>query len=110
MEREHEQERYNGWTNFQTWAVNLWLDNEAPSRGYWREVAARCCHEVSDSTPVCDGDCTVKEAAAFMLAESLRREITLASPLGEPSMYSYLLRAALAEVDWQEIAAKWLSE
>jgi hypothetical protein len=45
-----------------------------------------------------------------MVAESLRREITAASPLCEPSMYSYLLRAALAEVDWQEIAEKWLSE
>jgi hypothetical protein len=81
MEREHEQKRYNGWTNFQTWAVNLWLDNEASSCRYWRAVAARCCHEGSDSTPVCDGDCTVNEAAAFMVAESLRREITAASPL-----------------------------
>jgi hypothetical protein len=45
-----------------------------------------------------------------MLADTLKREINAASPLREPSMYGDLLSAALAEVDWQEIADHRLSE
>ena len=28
---------YQGWTNYETWAVNLWLDNEEGVHDYWRE-------------------------------------------------------------------------
>jgi len=31
--------KYNGWTNYETWAVKLWMDNEEPSYRYWRERA-----------------------------------------------------------------------
>jgi len=110
MENNNDERRYNGWTNYETWTVSLWLDNEEPTYRYWREVAAECRHEVGDSTQVCDGDCTVEEAASFMLAQKLRREITGASPLQNPSMYGDLLLAALNEVNWEEIALKWLSE
>ena len=27
---------YNGWTNYETWNVALWIDNEESSQGYWR--------------------------------------------------------------------------
>ena len=30
---------YNGWTNRNTWAVNLWIDNEQWSQEYWQEEA-----------------------------------------------------------------------
>jgi len=28
---------YNGYTNYETWAVKLWMDNEEPTYDYWRE-------------------------------------------------------------------------
>jgi len=106
----HDETRYNGWTNHETWTVSLWLDNEESSYRYWREVASKCRHEVGDANGVCDGTWTVKEAAAMMLADLLKREINAGSPLTRPSMYSDLLCAALAEVDWLEIAGQCLSE
>ena len=30
---------YQGWTNYETWAVNLWLGNEQGSHEYWQEQA-----------------------------------------------------------------------
>lgn len=28
---------YNGWSNYETWNVKLWIDNEEGSYDYWRE-------------------------------------------------------------------------
>lgn len=30
--------RYQGWTNYETWAVKLWMDNEEPSYLHWKET------------------------------------------------------------------------
>jgi len=30
---------YNGWTNYETWLVKLWIDNEQGSQDYWIERA-----------------------------------------------------------------------
>ena len=94
-----ETENYNGWTNYETWAVSLWIDNEELSYRYWRQEAARCLRRSTD-----------KEAASSDLAERLKQEILDNAPTGEPNVYSDLLTAALSEVNWLEIAASWLSE
>ena len=33
---------YNGWYNYETWLVNLWMDNDQAEHEYWREVAREC--------------------------------------------------------------------
>ena len=30
---------YNGWYNYETWMVNLWMDNNQGSHEMWREIA-----------------------------------------------------------------------
>ena len=30
---------YNGWYNYETWMVNLWMDNDQGSHEMWREHA-----------------------------------------------------------------------
>ena len=87
--------KYNGWTNSETWAVKLWLDNEEPSYRYWQEQTRRA---------------SGNREPRSILAEQLKDEIVEGSPLPDSSLYSDLLSAALAEVDWYEIAESYLED
>jgi len=101
-----DRDTYNGWSNYETWAVALWLDNEQETYSYWREQAATS----KDTAPVCsqvkDGIWTPKEAAVYLLADQLKEEVTEQNPLdGTASLYADLLCSALGEVYWEGIAA-----
>lgn len=110
MEKKHDDHKYNGWTNYETWTVSLWLDNEEPSYRYWRNEAARQRREASGLVQVRRGYWSETEAARFHLADQLKEAITEAAPLKQPSLYSDLLSAALSEVNWNEIAEHWMSD
>ena len=110
MEKSHEERGYNGWTNYETWAVSLWLDNEQSSYLYWREQTARHRQEAPNASGVRREIVTEEEAARCSLANQLKEEVMDASPLSEASLYADLLGAALSEVDWMEIVDHWLAE
>lgn len=88
---------YNGWTNYETWCVHLWLSNEEGSYRYWREEAER--HQRRN-----------RDDARNILARQLKSELEEASPLEEASLFSDLLNAALSEVDWYEVADAFLED
>jgi hypothetical protein len=88
---------YNGWSNYETWCVHLWLTNEEGSYRYWREEAGRHWREG-------------RENATETLAEQLKSELEEASPIQEASLFSDLLNAALGEVDWFEVAVAFLED
>ncbi len=101
--------KYNGWTNFETWVVSLWLDNEKASYDYWREEANHHRREAPNCSQVIEGIWTAEEAAKINLAGELKEEITDGTPVtSQTSVYSDLLNAALAEVNWYEIAENML--
>ena len=77
---------YNGWSNYETWNVALWIDNEPGTY----EERRRMGREASD-----------KNAFADSLKTWVRDE--LMPDLGA-SMAADLLGAALDEVDWYELA------
>jgi hypothetical protein len=95
MNDEKKASNYNGWTNYETWAVNLWLNNEEPSYRYWTERARSWKGREDD---------------ACQFAEELKGSIREGNPLEEPSLYADLLSAALSEVDWLEIAQSYLDD
>lgn len=98
------EEQYNGWTNYETWAVSLWIDNEESTQTYWRQEAARETEQAVNCQMVEDGTWTIKEAARFSLAERLKEEITDTAPEMTASVYSDLLQRSLDRVNWKEIA------
>lgn len=95
---------HNGWTNYETWAVNLWIGNEESTWNYWIEAAKDTWIEAMR-----DATFSRRDNAKFALADRLKEEIEDGSPIDDPSLYMDLLNAALSEVHWQEIAEVLIS-
>jgi hypothetical protein len=81
---------YNGWTNWETWIVNVWMDNDQKLYEYYREVARE---EVLKD----------KESATYKLSITLRKQFDEWAPEIE-GLYLDLLNGAMREINWREIA------
>lgn len=99
-----ERKTYNGWTNYETWNVKLWIDNDQDSYNEWRDCARECL-DVAEA----DETFTREDRAAFRLADLLkdRHEEDMPTLTGP---YCDLLRAALSEVNWDEIARSMIGD
>lgn len=97
-----EKPTYNGWSNYETWAVNLWLSNEEGCYRYWtdrtRELIAECADEDAD------------RSALARLAEEFKGAIHESCAIEKASLAADLMNAALGEVDWCEIARSWIDD
>lgn len=101
-----ESKTYNGWTNYETWCVNLWLTNDQGSYTYWNDAA----QEEWESPSKTSQHWTRSEAARFSLADRLKNELEESQPDLGASVWADMLGAAFAEVDWDEIADHFLEE
>ncbi len=98
---------YNGWKNYETWNVKLWIDNEQGSSEYWAEQASEAW-ETGEYKRAYSSQ-TRKESASCILADRLKDEFEEAQP-EVTGMWADLLNAAMSEVDWYEIAENMLEE
>lgn len=100
--------QYNGYPNYETWTVSLWMDNDRSSCDHYRALA----QAVSEQKRVANTDhLTKSQADAVLLAQLLKDDFTDASPLSDAvTVYSDLLDAALSEVDWCWIARSLVEE
>ena len=89
---------YNGWTNYETWLVALWIDNEEGSQRYWAERAQEVYDEERDD-----------DSATYTLASALEEEVKDGAPEVN-GLYNDLLGAALSEVNWREIAEHYVAD
>ena len=94
-----EDEKYNGWTNYETWLVKLWMDNDQGSYNYWQEIAQEIYNEAR-----ADANFTKEECAQLALADQLKNEHEENAPTSTTGVYSDLMTGALGRVDWHEIA------
>lgn len=85
---------YNGWSNYETWLVNLWLQNDADS---YEEVRA----EVIDADSLSDA----KEILKGWLDNEVEFYLEPTSGLIHD-----LLQGAIQKVDWYEIVRNWRNE
>lgn len=86
----------NGWANYPTWAVHLWLTND---EDHYNE----CLRTVGDANRQWIQSPRLYLAAT--LQENIAEHTPLeGSPLAEASVYADLLRYALDSVDWLAVA------
>jgi len=106
--------RYNGWTNYETWAVKLWMDNDQGSYEYWQERTRDAWRQSGPKYP----NAFVEDHegnARILLAGWLKDEHDDDSEhpvfkAAEGTVYSDLLSAALSKVNWYEIAQSLLDD
>lgn len=86
---------YNGWTNYETWNVNLWLGDDE----YFRQLAQEA------------GDLYQAEISLKEYSEELA-EMTMPGIFDGSRSYFIgdMLSAALSEVNWIEIAEHYRDE
>ena len=112
---ERAEKGHNGWANYETWCVSLWLGNDRGTYNMTRELAERCKADAPghENTQARDGRAavwTVEEAARFTLADALKELVEEMQPNLGASVFSDLLGSAMAEVEWVDIAESMLEE
>ena len=88
---------YNGWTNYPTWAINLWQD----STEMWGETAQNI---YNDAEPTEYG--TKIQHARIDLADCIQEyhEEQIDEMTGESGPYTDVMRWAIGQIDWRELA------
>ena len=87
---------YNGWSNYETWCANLWVDQESD---YWREHAQDIVRQEDN-----DKDNATYELSRVMDSyyEEFRPEVE--------GMYADLLLASMSQINWYEIATHYVDD
>lgn len=99
--------KYNGWTNYETWLVNLWIDNSG-DQDYWND-SSRDLFEYSKG----DSTFTKEENAIADLADLMREyydELAGQWMPDQSSMFADMINASMREVNWREIAEHYIDE
>ena len=97
--------KYNGWSNYETWAVKLWMDNDEGSYRYWRERTTEIWGDQDED------DSDRSWHARRDLADDLKDFHADQLPDAvNGTVFSDLLNAALSDVDWLEIADSLLHD
>jgi hypothetical protein len=98
-------DRYNGWTNYETWNLKLWIDNDQGLYWHWQAAA----HEAIGNTDATDDRATRTREAAEALAEQIESDTREQAPECA-GFYGYVLGMAIGAVDYREIAESLIEE
>lgn len=96
-------EGYNGWTNYPTWAVALWLGNDEETQRDVEHIAAAWNILTRDEGGTLSelADEIARYVDELTEIESVRQQASLASDL---------LGAALGNVDWHALARAYSAQ
>lgn len=100
-----EETGYQGWANYETWCVSLWLSNDEGLYNLTREMAREF-----EPEEVAPGVVSVLGLADDLEAFVEELDEVTAVTGGPASLVCDLLGMALRSVDWVEIAENLLTE
>jgi hypothetical protein len=97
---------YNGYSNYETWAVQLWIDNTESKSAYWRRLAEEIYnHQASEQahfSKVEDATCILAEKLKEKHNDQMERILNDANVTG--TVWADLLNASVCAVNFGEIA------
>ena len=98
---------YNGWTNYETWAVGMWLDGNYTGQETYEQTIETVRDALARSTfNVLSGKMNDRYEVSQALKDWVREEN---EPDGfTPGLTDDLLGAAFDSVNWYELADAWI--
>ena len=94
--------KYNGWTNYETWLINLWMSEGS---NYYDDLAQELFNNKEDSQ---DKEDLINDLSNRLKQE--HEEYIETVKLPSSGWITDLINASLSEVDWYEIAEHYISE
>ena len=91
--------KYNGWTNYETWCLNSWIDND---REWYRAVNDKAIELVNGGY--------TKDQEIEMLRSFIIDLVQDEEPKIEVNFYSDVLNASIREVNFWEISTNIINE
>jgi hypothetical protein len=98
---------YNGWSNYETWVVKLWIDNDGYAGGA-ESVNDQAKYFRAENPD--DADAATK-ALANWIEDAIDQDIDNSDEKAlTEGLFADLLGRSLKQVNWDEIAAAYLEE
>ena len=96
---------YNGYANYETWLVKVWIDNDQGNVEFWVVQARYLYINHAKDTKYF----TKREEAIILLSEGMKEYYEDSMPEGDDigglgGLWADLLHSALSNVDWHELS------
>lgn len=89
--------KYNGWTNYETWNANLWIDSDCQLSEHIALVTADLFGSYEDIAEI-----------TYKVSEFIKDQFNDNAPELGASFYSDMISASLREVNFYEIASHFV--
>lgn len=102
--------KYEGYENYETWCVSLWVSNDHQTYIFWRDAADWQLSVASEELKASLDHPSTRRAAVIALAIEMNEFVRAGSVPCELSLASDLLSMALDRVNWVEIAEEFFPD